>query len=335
LRDAKIPFRIYAGDDFPNVGLLHGVSIYTDVDDFEDFEGDINADDFDAAYTFIEPNYDVLHGQADMFRYGDSQHPPGSVAAGERLIKQVYEIVRKSPRWDHSLLIITWDEHGGFYDHALPPRAPPTGLRGQSHGFMFDQLGPRVPAVVVSPLIPRNMVEHRTLEHSVIPATVEQLFGLSPLTVRDRGLAGLQTLATLPTPRTDAPATLPEAVVASAVAAPPASPAPPARYDASTLLADVHDGWLIGVLRIAVKQHLEAAPNDVAQVKARVSALRTVGDLQQYVADIQPMVKARRAEARRQRVQSRRARLRPGEVKDLPAPPAKHGRPGGGSRQTT
>jgi phospholipase C len=332
LRNAKIPFRIYAGDDFPNVGLLHGVSIYTDVDDFEDFEGDINDDDFDAAYTFIEPNYDVLHGHEDMFRYGDSQHPPGSVAAGERLIKQVYEIIRKSPRWDHSLLLITWDEHGGFYDHVLPPRAAPTGLRGQSHGFMFDQLGPRVPAVVVSPLVPKNMVEHRTLEHSVIPATVEQLFGLSPLTVRDGGLVGLQTLATLPTPRTDTPTTLPEAGVASAVTAPPAGSAPPVRYDSSSLLADVHDGWLVGVLRNATKQHLEAAPNDGEQIKARVSALRTVGDLQQYVAEIQPIVRAKRAEARIQRVQSWRVRLRRGDV--YGARPPGPGRPGEGSRPT-
>jgi hypothetical protein len=100
------------------------------------------------------------------------------------------------------MLIILWDEHGGFYDHVTPPAATPTGSRGQSYGFKFDQYGPRVPAVVISPLCPRNMIEHRYLEHSFIPATIEQVVGLKPLTVRDTGITGLQTLATLETPRT-------------------------------------------------------------------------------------------------------------------------------------
>lgn len=59
-----------------------------------------------------------------------------------------------------------------------------------------------------------NMIEHRILEHSVVPVIVEQMFGLSPITVRDQGLVGLQALATLKSPRTDAPLRLP-AVAAS------------------------------------------------------------------------------------------------------------------------
>ena len=66
---------------------------------------------------------------------------------------------------------------------------------------MFDRYGPRVPAVVISPWCPQNLIEHRQLEHSFIPATIEQLFGLGPLTNRDAGVVGLQTLATLATPR--------------------------------------------------------------------------------------------------------------------------------------
>ena len=102
------------------------------------------------------------------------------------------------------MLIITWDEHGGFFDHVTPPRAariptgsPPKDIQGKDHGFMFDRYGPRVPAVVISPWCPQNMIEHRQLEHSFIPATIEQLFGLRPLTNRDAGVVGLQTLATL------------------------------------------------------------------------------------------------------------------------------------------
>ena len=62
---------------------------------------------------------------------------------------------------------------------------------------MFDRYGPRVPAVVISPWCPQNLIEHRQLEHSFIPATIEQLFGLGPLTNRDTEAVGLQTLATL------------------------------------------------------------------------------------------------------------------------------------------
>ena len=303
LREANLPFRIYAGDEFPNVGLLHGVSIYTDVDGFDDFEGDINDDEFDAAYTFIEPDYDVVNPFEEQFHDGNSQHPPGSVADGERLIKQVYEIIRSSPRWNESLLVVTWDEHGGFFDHVLPPRAPPTGLRGQTHGYMFDQLGPRVPAVVISPLIPKNMVEHRTLEHSVIPATVEQLFGLPPMTVRDANLIGLQTLATLTTPRADTPLTLPDAVTAPAVA-PRQAP-----LDPGFLLSDVRDRCLVNTMLSAYKAHVEAMPDQAGPLKARLAAMRTVGDLQAYLAEIAPMVTAKRTEGRNQRVAAWRARF--------------------------
>src|SRR6185437_4369661 len=74
-------------------------------------------------------------------------------------------------------------------------------IRGKDFGFMFDQYGPRVPAIVISPWCPQNLIEHRQLEHSFIPATIEQLFGLKPLTIRDTGVTGLQTLATLRSPR--------------------------------------------------------------------------------------------------------------------------------------
>ena len=91
-----------------------------------------------------------------------------------------------------SIFIITWDEHGGFYDHATPPAAVAPGDTSPStghnkYGFTFEQYGPRVPAVVISPWIPKNIVDHRLYDHSSIPATIEKLFGLDPMTARDRG----------------------------------------------------------------------------------------------------------------------------------------------------
>jgi len=208
LRLAKVPFRIYTGDGFPQVGLLSGISLLSDIDDFENFAGDVNDPTYDAAYTFIEPRYDTISQNLGLPFVNNSQHPANSVALGEALIKTVYETIRNSPHWNQSMLIITWDEHGGLFDHVTPPPAariptgsPPKDIQGKAYGFMFDQYGPRVPAVVISPWCPQNMIEHRPLEHSFIPATIEQLFGLKPLTTRDAGIVGLQTLATLAAPR--------------------------------------------------------------------------------------------------------------------------------------
>ena len=300
LRKANIPFRIYAGDVFPNVGLLHGISINNDVDDFANFQGDINNPAFDAAYTFIEPSYDAL---VNNFKDGNSQHPLGSVRAGEQLIKQVYEIIRQSPRWNDSMLVVTWDEHGGFYDHVLPPQAAPTGEIGQKHGFLFDQLGPRVPAVVISPWCPKNRIEHRTLEHSVVPATIEQLFGVPSLTVRDRALTGLQSLATLASPRADAPLTLPNPTVRPAVEIAAAAP------DLSAPLDTLKSDWAPSLLRIAVKHHLEAAPAESASIMAQVNGINTLGDLTQYMDKAAAAVTAKKAESRKLRVAVWQARL--------------------------
>jgi phospholipase C len=73
--------------------------------------------------VFIEPSYDVLHD----YRAGNSQHPLGDVRRGEALIKSTYEAIRNSPHWSTSMLIVVWDEHGGFYDHAPVPAAVSPG----------------------------------------------------------------------------------------------------------------------------------------------------------------------------------------------------------------
>jgi phospholipase C len=337
LRQAKVPFRIYAGDHFPQVGLLSGISLSDDVDDFADFAGDVDNPNYDAAYTFIEPRYDTIADHSGLSFVNNSQHPPNSAALGEALIKNVYETIRNSPHWGRSMLIVTWDEHGGFFDHVTPPPAarlqtgsPPKDVQGKSYGYMFDRYGPRVPAVIISPLCPKNLIEHRQLEHSVIPATVEQLFGLSPMTNRDAGVAGLHTLATLATPRNvttpipDAhPATEPTTPVPAAplvrtglqvtpgtkIAA-PAAPAPAAAatakpVDPATPL-NRDDPWLASALAVAVKAHIAAVPTDAEAIKARVFGLKTVGDLAQYHNDVVPILTAARAKSRAAKVGARK-----------------------------
>ncbi|WP_163992738.1 alkaline phosphatase family protein [Pyxidicoccus caerfyrddinensis] len=290
-----VKWRIYACDEFPNVAELDGVSRTWDVDDFDDFLHDIASPDYDAAYTFIEPSYDALLGD---FRDGNSQHPLGSARAGERLIKRVYEALRRSPIWESSMLLVTYDEHGGFYDHVPPPKARPTGAKGRAFGFTFDRLGVRVPAIIVSPLIPRNLVDHRVYEHSSIASTLIDLFNLSPLTVRSSSSSGFKHLATLPEPRQDAPMTLPdpdggalmrmkEVRIADAVAAHP-----------ERLLSDDPNGTRAATLRSALAQHMEVTPEaEHPAILARVKALRTQGEALQYLKDVAAIVEDARERA--------------------------------------
>lgn len=162
-----------------------------------------------ASYTWIEPTYKPLSN----FN-GDSQHPLGAVSAGEGLIKRVYNAVRNSPLWESSLLVITWDEHGGFFDHVPPPQAKPPGDmplsydRGSPKGdCKFDVLGPRVPAILISPLLPSGLgsavFPNKNFDHGSIVASVRSHFGLTTqLTDRD-GFAPDWTSAILSSPRAD------------------------------------------------------------------------------------------------------------------------------------
>jgi phospholipase C len=296
LEKKNIEYRIYACDHFPNVAELDGISRTFDVKEFdEDFERDVASPSYNAGYTFIEPSYDVILGD---YADGNSQHPVGSVRVGEMLIKRTYEAIRKSPHWENSMLIVTYDEHGGFYDHLAPPAARPTGEKGQFNKFTFDRLGARVPAIVISPLIPRNMIDHRRYEHSSIPATLIDLFGLSGLTVRERNSSGLKHLASLSTPRTNTPMTLPNPAggALARLVKVPLSEAQAARADAP--VADDPEGSVATTIRSAMGQHLRIAGAGQAQaIAVRIEALKTRGEALAYVKEVAGLIDAQRAHA--------------------------------------
>lgn len=222
LDDACIEWRVFAGDSFPVTLALSGMTLNElegRIHDFDDFADAVNDEEFSTAYTFIEPNYgNDLPPSAEDFTCGNSQHPLDDITRGERLIKSVYETIRKSPHWNESMLLVTYDEHGGFFDHVAPPPAIPPG-DGVSdednvfHQYRFDQLGVRVPAVVISPFIEKNVVDGTVYDHSSLLATVEAIFGLRPLTARDAAASTFMKLLTRSTARTDAPADLGPAAV--------------------------------------------------------------------------------------------------------------------------
>jgi phospholipase C len=142
---------------------------------------------------------------------GNSQHPNYDVALGEALIHDVYRALRDGPGWDQSLLIVTYDEHGGCYDHVPPPGGAisPDGSIGE-YGFDFARFGVRVPTVLVSPLIAPGTVfgvpaGFTPLDHTSILKTIETRWGLPSLTARDAAAPDVGGALTLDAPRADDP----------------------------------------------------------------------------------------------------------------------------------
>jgi phospholipase C len=110
-------------------------------------------------YSFIEPRYGGLpFGHLPP----NDNHPPFDVRYGEVLLGTVYNLLRASSYWPQTLLIVTYDEHGGCFDHVIPPPAvAPGGTRLRNwhpSSFTFNRYGPRVPALLVSPYIPAESI---------------------------------------------------------------------------------------------------------------------------------------------------------------------------------
>jgi phospholipase C len=285
-------WRIYAGDEFPMAAALKAVELL-EIRSFSEFASDVSKPDYPALFTWIEPNYGDVVG--NTFTGGTSQHPCDTVGGGEGLIKATYEAIRRSPLWESSLLIVTWDEHGGFFDHVAPPSAiapgdTAVGSKYNQYGFTFGQLGVRVPAVVVSAYIPPNLIDHRTYEHSCIPATVQAAFELPALTQRDRAARSLLPLRSLEQPRADAPTALPFVNPPNArLAAPPVS-------SARMSVAGVDGGNLPLFLHVAMRHDLALSPPaSRAAILARVKAIRTRAQAAQYLAEVGARVRAARA----------------------------------------
>ena len=159
-------------------------------------------------FIFIEPTYDAKND----FRNGNSMHPAGDVRKGEALVKQVYDAISASSLWSSSVLLVVFDEHGGFFDHVTPPIAEPPGstenARLKTHNFSFDRMGVRVPAIVVSPFVPAGTIDHSLYDHTSILKTTDKLLGLDgllDLTARVRAANDFSKMLSLAAPRSDIP----------------------------------------------------------------------------------------------------------------------------------
>jgi phospholipase C len=209
--------RIYSATDCAQVSGIQGNRVeHVERAPLGRLQQDLQAADFNVSYIFIEPDYgpqgfagiDACHSVAQ-----NDMHPPSDIRAGEGLIRQVYQTIRNSPVWNQSVLVIIFDEHGGFFDHVPPPRGDQFRLQDGSvdntHHFQFDQLGVRIPAVIASPWIPRNVIDSNQYDHTSLLATVERLFGLGALTQRDANANQFLELFFQIEPRADTPQALP------------------------------------------------------------------------------------------------------------------------------
>lgn len=124
--------------------------------------------------TIVEPSY-VLN----------DDHPPQDVRLGQSMIASVYEALRTSPQWNRTLFLVFYDEHGGFYDHVVPPTVQGEALQAQG----FDQLGFRVPGLAIGPMVRRGEVFSEVVDHSSVPAMLARIFGLEQVNER-AALAG-------------------------------------------------------------------------------------------------------------------------------------------------
>jgi phospholipase C len=196
----------FAGDHFSLTRLiltqLHDARFDGNFGTVSDFEKKCKSGAL-PSYSFLEPCFGG-EGQND-------QHPPSDIRPGEQLIADVYEMIKASPAFSKTLFIITYDEHGGCYDHVPPPSAtPPEGQdKPGQEGFWFNRMGLRVPCVVVSPYIEAGLIArakgYTPFDHTSIIKTVQLCFGLEGhLTERDRNAPDFSGLLSRVHPRSTA-----------------------------------------------------------------------------------------------------------------------------------
>jgi phospholipase C len=131
------------------------------------------------AFTFLDPNYSTT-----------SEENPQDVQVGEQFIARVVRALMHAPTWKHTALFITYDEHGGYYDHVPPPKAikpdniAPILSPGDIPGG-YDRYGFRVPMIVVSPWARRNYASNVVQDHTSMTAFVEHKWNLPAMTFRD------------------------------------------------------------------------------------------------------------------------------------------------------
>ena len=186
--------------------------------------------------SFLDPRF---NGEGDGVSGDD--HPTADIRVGEKFLADVYTAITTGPAWENTLLVVNFDEWGGFFDHAVPGTAPDVSTTTALRGF-------RVPALVISPRARRHFVAPWTYDHTSVLRTIEWRFGLTPLTPRDahaRNLAEVLDFSTPPS-LTAPPISVPTVVPVPCEAPPPVpgSLAPESEWSELKAIAPTY-GWSI------------------------------------------------------------------------------------------
>ncbi|MFZ0173558.1 MAG: alkaline phosphatase family protein [Acidimicrobiales bacterium] len=210
-----ISWRDYSSN-LPGIGVWPGLlaqpAISRGIVGIESFYRDCAAGTLPSC-SFVDPNFNST-----------SEENPQDVQFGDGFLAKVVNAVMSGPKWSKTLLLWTYDEHGGYYDHVVPPpapapdRVPPLLAAGDVAGS-FDRFGFRVPSGVVSPYAKKDYVSHRVYDHTSILKLIETKWNLPALTIRDASA--------------NSPLDMVDFEAPAAFARPPRLPAPanPARQD--------------------------------------------------------------------------------------------------------
>jgi phospholipase C len=182
----------YYYSDLPFVALYGGK--YTSISHpIADFFTDCSEGNL-ADVTYIDPRFFSTANGAQC-----DDHPHADIRLGQSFLNQIYEAVTSGPQWSNTLLVITYDEWGGFFDHVVPGVAPDVVPENGQRGF-------RIPTLLIGPRVRRHNVSHRTFDHTSTLKFIEWRFGLPALTPRDAAANNLgEALLFLREPNLEAP----------------------------------------------------------------------------------------------------------------------------------
>ncbi|MEO8931544.1 MAG: alkaline phosphatase family protein [Lacisediminihabitans sp.] len=223
LEEAGLPWRVYYDEAqvVSLTGVLHAPAIQkywkSNFRTMEQFYKDAHDGNL-PAYSFVEPrmifNHNDMHPPYGALQVGDIDGQDlynsavSDVRAGEVLLHEMYTAIRNSATTsgsnaENTLLLVTFDEHGGIYDHVPPPSAipPDDGVTDTEMGFMFDRLGCRVPTIAISAYTAAGTVINDRMHHGAVIKTLSRLHGLPPLTARDETANDLFLTINRATPR--------------------------------------------------------------------------------------------------------------------------------------
>jgi phospholipase C len=176
LSDAGVPARYYF-NDVPFLALW-GTKYAGVSSPFTRFQADAAAGSLPAV-SFVDPQFtDESTGTSA------DDHPHSDIRAGQHFLDTVYDTLVSSPNWARTVLVINYDEWGGFYDHVAPTTAPDARPDCTLRGF-------RVPCLVISPMARRGYVAHDTYDHTSVLKMIEWRWSLPPLTPRDAAARNL------------------------------------------------------------------------------------------------------------------------------------------------